>query len=356
MALTPTEESQTRALLAQEAALLSLAGNEPTITSKLGAQKVNLSQLPAASTVADADLLLIRQGTTDKAMPASVIKSYAGVTVASQSQAETGTDNSTVMTPLRTAQAIAFQVSPSASVQGAFKSLSASATGTNANVSISADEIIVEDASNKYKTLRNVSLTVAGTSAGANGLDTGTIAASTWYSLWVIWNGTTTAGLMSLSATAPTLPSGYTHKARVGWIRTDGTGNKYPLSFQQYGRVVQYKPAAGSNLTACPALASGAQTLWTAVAIGNFAPPTAAAIIVGCNISSNPSANSDCALAPNTAYVNTVSGRPPIFSWAPINGIGQMSSGRLLLESSNIYYYGSNVNCGATCFGWEDNL
>lgn len=72
MSLTPTEESQTRALIAQEAALLSLAGNEPTITSKLGAQKVNLSQLQAASSLNDSDLLLVRQGTTDKSVQVGV--------------------------------------------------------------------------------------------------------------------------------------------------------------------------------------------------------------------------------------------------------------------------------------------
>lgn len=77
MALTPTEEAQTRQLIAQEAPLLSLASNEPTITSKLGATKVNLSQLPAASTIADADILLIRQGTADKSVAASVFKTYA---------------------------------------------------------------------------------------------------------------------------------------------------------------------------------------------------------------------------------------------------------------------------------------
>lgn len=77
MSLTPTEEAQTRQLIAQEAPLLTLAASEATIISKLGATKVNLSQLPAATIVADADLLLIRQGTTDRGVPASAIKTYA---------------------------------------------------------------------------------------------------------------------------------------------------------------------------------------------------------------------------------------------------------------------------------------
>jgi len=62
MALTPTEEALVRQLLDEQAALLSLAGNEATITSKLGATKVTLSDLTAASSVADADLMLLRQG------------------------------------------------------------------------------------------------------------------------------------------------------------------------------------------------------------------------------------------------------------------------------------------------------
>lgn len=84
MSLTPTEEAQTRQLIAQNAPLLSLASNEPIITSKLGATKVNLSQLPAASTIADADILLTRQGTADKSVAASVFKTYVSAPAASE--------------------------------------------------------------------------------------------------------------------------------------------------------------------------------------------------------------------------------------------------------------------------------
>lgn len=76
MALSAVEEAQLRDLIAQQAALLSLAGVEPTILSKLGAGKVTLSYLPSASVINDADLLLLRQGTTDKSTTASLIKSY----------------------------------------------------------------------------------------------------------------------------------------------------------------------------------------------------------------------------------------------------------------------------------------
>jgi hypothetical protein len=70
MALTSAEEALVRELLAQQAALIALASNEATITSKLGAEKATLSDLAAASSVADSDLLLIRQGATDKSVTA----------------------------------------------------------------------------------------------------------------------------------------------------------------------------------------------------------------------------------------------------------------------------------------------
>jgi hypothetical protein len=54
-----------------------------------------------------------------------------------------------------------------------------------------------------------------------NGLDAGSLGASTVYYLYLIGNGTTIASLASLSASAPTLPAGYTFSCRVGaWYST----------------------------------------------------------------------------------------------------------------------------------------
>lgn len=63
----------------------------------------------------------------------------------------------------------------------------------------------------------------AGTGNGA--LDTGSVANSSTYYVYVIHNPTTLATdvLFSLSATAPTMPSGYTKSRRVGSFTTDGT-------------------------------------------------------------------------------------------------------------------------------------
>src|SRR5690606_20623056 len=76
MALSPTEESLVRQLIAQNPALLNLASSESTIISKLGATKVSLSDLSAATSLSDADLALVRQGLNDKSFAMSVLLDY----------------------------------------------------------------------------------------------------------------------------------------------------------------------------------------------------------------------------------------------------------------------------------------
>ncbi len=90
-------------------------------------------------------------------------------------------------------------------------------------VDVDADEIMLQDANGVTKRVSAVNLTVDIAASGANGLDTGSEAATTWYYIWVINNGSTTAGLLSASATAPTMPEGYTYKALVGAIYNGAT-------------------------------------------------------------------------------------------------------------------------------------
>ncbi len=243
-------------------------------------------------------------------------------------------------------------VSNAVGIQGAFKNLQASATGTSANVLVSADEIVVENGSNAYQTLRNVSLTIAGTSVGANGLDAGTITANTWYSVWVQWNGSTTSGLLSLSTTTPTLTSGYTHKARVGWIRTDASGSKFPLSFVQAGRRVQYKLAAGSNVASLPSMASGTSA-GANIATGAFVPPTASKVLV--TLTGNYLGNA-AFVAPNSNYgIGNTNTTAPIYLSAQTTATALSAQADILLESTNIYWYATGSSA-VYANGWEDNI
>ncbi|WP_454813754.1 hypothetical protein [Labrys neptuniae] len=70
---------------------------------------------------------------------------------------------------------------------------------------------------------KSLSTWAAGT--GNGGLDSGSIAASTWYHVWLIRKDSDGSidALLSLSATAPTMPSGYTARRRIGAIRTNAS-------------------------------------------------------------------------------------------------------------------------------------
>lgn len=103
---------------------------------------------------------------------------------------------------------------------------------------ITADEILLKDSTGLGFVATAVSVTAAITASGLNGLDTGSEAANTWYYLWLIYNGTTVGSLLSISSTAPTLPSGYTFKALIGRVRNDGSSNF--VTFYQQDRTIWF--------------------------------------------------------------------------------------------------------------------
>lgn len=82
---------------------------------------------------------------------------------------------------------------------------------------VTADEMLVFNSGNSGVLLSSVDVTADITASGANGLDTGT-ETSAWYHIFVIWNGSSTDSLLSLSSTAPTLPGGYTHWGYAGAV------------------------------------------------------------------------------------------------------------------------------------------
>jgi hypothetical protein len=201
-------------------------------------------------------------------------------------------------------------------VQSSFKNLAA-AWASNTTFTISADEITLENGSGNTVKASSVSVTVNSASSGANGLDTGSIAASTWYYGYIIepTGGGTPAGLMSLSATAPTLPGGYTLKSgAVSAVRTDGSSHF--LGFAQKGRDIDY--VVGSNLSILPAIASGTAgsvttPTWSAASYATAAPISACSKVkfLLCKGRSTSSAGGAIA-APNASYGNASTNPPPL--------------------------------------------
>ena len=104
------------------------------------------------------------------------------------------------------------------------------ATNPTYQIDIDADGLNMYNSSEEVKHANAVNLTIDITASGANGLDTGSEAASTWYSIWVIGKADgTVAGLLHAGGTGVigdlTFPSGYTYARRIGWVRNDAGSN-----------------------------------------------------------------------------------------------------------------------------------
>lgn len=244
-------------------------------------------------------------------------------------------------------------------VRGSSSNLRGSVTGASAVVTVSADFVTLTNNIGEEKVLSGISITPSIAVSGVNGLDTGTSTLSTWYYVWAIWNGTTTAGLISLSSTAPTMPAGYTHKARVSEFRTDATANKYPLNFIQSDKSFTW--VLGGNLTNNPVLITGVSgniagspAGWTTVSVSNTVPPTASAIHV--LLGSTSGSDGTAIAAPNALY-GGVGGNPtpPLAVSAGASQPGCITA-RIMLESTNVYYACNGAAFVFKCIGWESNL
>jgi hypothetical protein len=124
--------------------------------------------------------------------------------------------------------------------------------------------------------LSTVSVTADITASGANGLDTGAEANSTWYYGWVIAKADgTKAALLSTSSSAPTMPSGYTYKALVSAVRNNSGGNF--IAYRQFGNRVYYEGAQNA-LTS-----TTITTVETTLSVASQVPSIASAIDINVN-------------------------------------------------------------------------
>ena len=233
-------------------------------------------------------------------------------------------------------------------IVGAHKNLIVSTSGLSAQVNVSADQLIV-GSPGQVRLLSGVNLSFNGLTVGANGLDAGALAASTFYSVWVILSESGPAGLLSLHATDPKLPAGYTDKARVSWVRTDANGAlKYPLKFVQLGRRARYAPAAGANLTASITIASGAATWPTAVSLAAVVPPTAASVSI--RLSSAGS------VSPSYVGPNQVLSSAASYAGTTTTSGSSCFQVEFVLEQLTLYWQGQAGASTLYCDGWEDSL
>jgi hypothetical protein len=233
----------------------------------------------------------------------------------------------------------------------------------DSKIDVSADAATLETASFIAYRKSQVAVTINCTTTGANGLDSGSLAANTWYYLWLIYNPATdtVAGLASISSSAPTMPSGYTAKARLGATRTGGAATFNRV--RQLGRQAQYVVTPGTPTPNLPIAASG--TTSGTISLANFVPATASAVQFVLSGNMGPSAANSItdSVAPNGNYGAAGStGNPPTGGYS-IFGSNSGNEGislslRMQLEAPSFVRSATTVggSLAVAVAGWEDNI
>lgn len=129
------------------------------------------------------------------------------------------------------------------------------------------------DSTNIFDMVSNSALALSSAVSGLGGLDTGTIAASTQYYVFLVTDPVSAnqpGMLLSASATAPVLPFGYSAFRRLGTVRTDGSSHF--LAFYTSGtgssRYLQYDAPVSITVTS-----SGTSASYVAMDLSVAVPP-----------------------------------------------------------------------------------
>jgi hypothetical protein len=242
--------------------------------------------------------------------------------------------------------------------------------GATTNVTITFDQAVLVNTAGQGISVLNGSYTCdCSANAAINRLDTGSLANNTEYHIWLIArpDGTLPGSLMSQSATAPTLPTGYSggFRVRIGCFITGGAATF--LRIRQVGNRSQYVVAAGTTTTVLPLFTVSTNASKTALTAagstgsGNAqkVPSTASTIILlGAN---DGNTNASMAVFPNNdAGYSITEGQ----LWGGLTGTGTGGPycfcTEMILESTSIYYISGNNGGGANAAlatgGWRDRV
>lgn len=195
---------------------------------------------------------------------------------------------------------------------------------------------------------KTTSAWAVGTANGA--LDTGTIANSTWYHVFLIKRTDTGVVdvLISTSATSPTLPTNYTLFRRIGSMKTDGSAQW--TKFSQFGDEFLWD-AAVNNVNGSPAT-TAIQTIAVTV-------PTGIKITAILNIGSTSADGRGYVFTLDVNSAGSLAGNPATINFGSSTGTGQSwSVFRIRTNTSAQIKYGMVASTGAlilTTQGWIDD-
>jgi hypothetical protein len=238
--------SATNAANSATAAATSANSANTSATSASGSATASATSASAAAASAT------NAGTwaTNAASSASAASGSATAASGSATSAATSATN---------AAASAAAASAAAVLPGFLFGLTLSNNGTT-GLGIAAGSATSDDATTLMALAAAITKTTSAWAVGSgNGaLDTGTIAVTKWYHVFLIERTDTGVVdvLFSLSATAPTMPASFTKKRRIGSVATDSSA--HIMAFTQNGDTFQwastFPDAANVTLSTTPAL------------------------------------------------------------------------------------------------------
>ena len=151
--------------------------------------------------------------------------------------------------------------------------ISNDATSPNTVLDIGVGSIL--DSTQTYQLFTESNITINSALNGLNGLDTGTIAASTVYAVYLVSDPVTlqaTGAMISKSVTGPLMPFGYSAYALIGFVTTDSSMHflkGYWSTDDSGNRMFTYDAFQATTVT------SGAATTYTNVNLITLVPNVA---------------------------------------------------------------------------------
>lgn len=197
----------------------------------------------------------------------------------------------------------------------------------------------------------------------ADGMDGEARPTSAFGFVYVISDGTNFKGLVSTSATTPTMPANYIYRCLAGTMRYDGSQNQWRT--RQLGADQQYTVVPTTNTAALPQPISGTSgsvtvPTYTTASLSSIVPSIATRVRGSAYLTATSGGVStqNLLLAPNGNYGNNtnLTNPPPIQLRVGVNANTNSTYGSFdwLLETTSLFYTADTATSYVAILGWKN--
>jgi hypothetical protein len=224
---------------------------------------------------------------------------------------------------------------------------------SNTTASLAAGQ--ARDTTNVFDIILPSSVTLNIAVNGVNGLDTGTVAATTFYYVHLILDPTNrnpVGALISKSLTAPTLPAGYGYFKHVGNLATDGSS--HIRLFYQHGNGVDRRYEYDAAISV---VSAGAATSLTQINLSNYVPTKSVINVLASYAYTPAAASHTLSIVPTSTSSTTPAQQTGQVAAVVIDGEVSLMS-QEVTGAPSIYYLVSSGSDAVTIYvkGYIDSM